>query len=185
MNPMDLKRGIDIAVSAVVEDIKKRVQEGRLLVGGRPGRHHLVERRRDRRQDDRQCDAEGRQRGRHHRRRGQVAGDRCRDRRGHAVRPRLSLALLHHQCREDDRRARGRLRAAAREEAVAAPGDAAGARSGGAVGQAAARSSPRISKARRWPRSSSTSCAAGSKSPPSRRRVLATAASPCSRTSPS
>ena len=54
------------------------------------------------------------------------ARHRGRDRRGHAVRPRLSVALLHHQCREDGGRARRRLRALAREEAVAAAGHAAG-----------------------------------------------------------
>ena len=107
-------------------------QEGRLFGRGRPGRHHLVERRQQDRQDDRRGDAEGRQRGRDHGRGGQVARHRGRDRRGHAVRPRLSLALLHHQCREDGGRARGRLHPAAREEALRAAGDAAGARGGGA-----------------------------------------------------
>ena len=45
MNPMDLKRGIDMAVAAVVEDLKKRVQEGHVLRRDRPGRHHLGQRR--------------------------------------------------------------------------------------------------------------------------------------------
>ena len=45
MNPMDLKRGIDIAVTKVVEDLKAPL-EGRLrLQGDRPGRHHLGQRR--------------------------------------------------------------------------------------------------------------------------------------------
>ena len=44
---------------------------------------------------------------------------------------------------------------------------------------------PRKSRARRWPRWSSTSCAAPSSAPPSRRRATATAARPCSKTSPS
>ena len=44
-------------------------------------------------------------------------------------------------------------------------------------------SSPRRSRARRSPPWSSTSCAAGSRSPPSRRRASATAARRCSRTS--
>ena len=113
-------------------------QEGGLVVRGRPGRHARGERRQQGRQDDRRGDAEGRQRGRHHGGRGQGARHRGRDRRGHAVRPRLSLALLHHQRREDGGRARGRLHPAAREEALAAAGDAAGARGSGAVGQAAA-----------------------------------------------
>ena len=46
-------------------------------------------------------------------------------------------------------------------------------------------SSPRTSRARRSPRWSSTSCGACSRSPPSRRPVSATAARRCSRTSPS
>ena len=138
MNPMDLKRGIDIAVAAVVKDIEKRAKKVGSSGRSRAGRHHLVERRRQHRQDDRPGDAEGRQRGRHHGRRGQGARHRSRDRRGHAVRPRLHLALLHHQRREDDRRARGRLHPAAREEALRPAGDAAGARSGGADRQAAA-----------------------------------------------
>ena len=45
MNPMDLKRGIDIAVTAVVKDIEKRAKKVSLLGRSRPGRHHLVERR--------------------------------------------------------------------------------------------------------------------------------------------
>ncbi len=118
MNPMDLKRGIDIAVGRGRQGHREARQEGRLLGRNRPGRHHLVERRRQDRQDDRRGHAEGRQRGRDHGRGGQGARDRGRDRRGHAVRPRLSLALLHHQCREDGGRARGRLRPPAREEAV-------------------------------------------------------------------
>ena len=44
-------------------------------------------------------------------------------------------------------------------------------------------SSPRKSRARRWPRSSSTRSAARSTSAPSRPPALATAARPCSRTS--
>ena len=32
MNPMDLKRGIDLAVHAVVADIKKQGEEGQLLI---------------------------------------------------------------------------------------------------------------------------------------------------------
>ena len=158
-------------------------QAGRLLLRGRPGRHHLGQRRRRDRQDDRPGDAEGRQRGRHHRRGKQVARDRSRHRRGHEVRPRLSVALLRHQPREDDRRARGRLRPAAREEALRPAGHAAGAGSRGAVGQAARRSSPRTSRARRWRPWSSTACVAASRSPPSRRRASAIAARPCWKTS--
>ena len=53
----------------------------------------------------RQGDGKGRQRGRDHGRGGEEPGDRARRRRGHAVRPRLPLAVFHHQCREDGVRA--------------------------------------------------------------------------------
>ena len=52
-------------------------------------------------------------------------GDRTRSRRRHAVRPRLSLALLHHQRRQDGGRARGPLHPPAREEALEPAGHAA------------------------------------------------------------
>ena len=134
MNPMDLRRGIDKAVAQVVEEIAEALQEGQELERDRPGRHHLVQRREGDRRHDRRSDAEGRQRGRHHGRGGQEPRDRARGRRRHAVRPRLSLALLHHQRREDDRRARGPLHPHPREEAVEPAAAAAGARSRRAVG---------------------------------------------------
>ena len=62
-------------------------------------------------------------------------------------------------------------------------GPAADARADRQAGQAAARSSPRTSRARRWRRWSSTSCAARCTWRPSRPRASATAARPCSRTS--
>ena len=104
----------------------------------RPGRHHLGQRRYRDRPLPRRGDAEGRQRGRHHRRGSQDRRHRTRGRRGHAVRPRLSLALLRHQPGQDARRAGRALRADPREEAFQPAGHASGARSGRAVGQAAA-----------------------------------------------
>ena len=71
MNPMDLKRGIDLAVAHVVEDLQEELQEGHLERGDRPGRHHFGQRRRRDRPLPRRRDEEGRQRGRHHGRRGQ------------------------------------------------------------------------------------------------------------------
>ncbi len=118
-NPMDLKRGIDKAVVAVVEEIKNDLQEGHDQPGDRPGRHHLGERRQGSRRDDRPRHGKGRQRGRHHGRRGQEPRDRARRRRGHAVRPRLPVALLHHQRRQDGGPARGPAHPALREEALA------------------------------------------------------------------
>ncbi len=61
MNPMDLKRGIEIAVECRGQGPREARQAGRLVVRGGPGRHHLVERRRRDRQDDRAGDAESRQ----------------------------------------------------------------------------------------------------------------------------
>ena len=120
LNPMDLKRGIDKAVEAVVEDIKKRSKKvstndeieqiGTISANGES---------RDR-QEDRRGDEEGRQRGRHHGRGIEVARDRARRGRGHAVRPRLHLALFRHQRREDAGRAGRPLHPAVREEAVVA-----------------------------------------------------------------
>ena len=67
MNPMDLKRGIDLAVEAVVGDIKKTVEEGFDQRRDCPGRHHLGEwRPRDRPHAGR-GDEKGRQRGCHYR----------------------------------------------------------------------------------------------------------------------
>ena len=101
MNPMDLKRGVDLAVEAVVEGPRRPLEEGDDLGGDRPGRHDLLERRRRGRPDAGRGDAEGRQRGRDHGRGGQEPDDRARRGRGHAVRPRLHLALLRHRRRED------------------------------------------------------------------------------------
>ena len=103
MNPMDLKRGIDLAVTKVVEDLKSALEAGLRLERDRPGRHHLGQRRHRRRREDRRGDGEGRQGRRDHRRGSQGPRVRARRRRRHAVRPRLSLALLHHQSGEDVR----------------------------------------------------------------------------------
>ena len=54
-----------------------------------------------------------------------------------------------------------------------------------AAGHASCSSSPRTSKAKRWPPSCSTNCAAPSTALPSRRPASATAARPCCRISPS
>ena len=72
-----------------------------------------------------------------------------------------------------------------REEAGGPAAASAAARAGRAVGPAAADHRRGESRARRWPPWSSTSCAAGSRSRPSRRRASAIAARRCSRTSPS
>ena len=182
-NPMDLKRGVDLAVDAIRRRSRKAQPQGHQIRRDRPGRHDFRQWRQIGRQDDRRGDGEGRQRGRHHRRRGQEPGDRTRRRRGHAVRPRLPLALFHHQRREDDRRTRRPLYPHSREEALRACRRCC--RSSKRWCRPASRcsSSPRTSRARRWRRSSSTSCAAASRSRPSRRPASAIAARRCSRTS--
>ena len=95
------------------------LQAGLRLQRDRPGRHHLGQWRHRRRREDRRGDGEGRQGRRDHRRGGQGPRVRARRRRGHAVRPRLSLALLHHQPREDAGRAHRPLHPDPREEALA------------------------------------------------------------------
>ena len=76
MNPMDLKRGIDIAVTAVVKDIERRskkVQSSEEIAPDRDGRREW---RRVHRQNDRRSDEKGRQRGRDHGRGGENRRDR-------------------------------------------------------------------------------------------------------------
>ncbi len=138
MNPMDLKRGIDKAVIAVVEELKKISQALHELQGNRAGRLDLGQRRRRHRQDHRRRDGQGRQGRRDHRRGRQVARERARPGRGHAVRPRLPLAVLHQQPREADRGARGSVHPAVRQEDLVDPRAAADPRAGRQGRQAAA-----------------------------------------------
>ena len=105
--------------------------------GDRPGRHHLRERRHHHRQHHRRGDGEGRQGGRHHRRGGQGPRDDARGGRGHAVRPRLPLALLRDRRRADGGGPRGRLHPHQREEDLEHEGPAPAARADRALGQAA------------------------------------------------
>ena len=138
MNPMDLKRGVDMAVEAVVADMKKRskkvsttdeiAQVGTISANGEREIGEMIAKAMEKVGNEGVITVEE----------AKSLDDRARRRRGHAVRPRLSLALLHHQCREDDRRAGGPLHPPAREEALGPAGDAAAARSGGAVRPSAA-----------------------------------------------
>ena len=61
MNPMDLKRGVEKAVEAVVADLKKRSKKVKSNDEIAPGRHDLGQWRHQRRQDDRRSDGESRQ----------------------------------------------------------------------------------------------------------------------------
>ena len=185
MNPMDLKRGIDSAVQAVVADLRKRSRAVSTAPGDRPGRHHLRERRDRDRRHHLGCHGACRQGRRDHHRGSQGPRDRTRGGRGHAVRPRLFEPLFHHQRREDDVRVGGSLRPPAREQAVQPPSPAARAGGGGAVEQAA--SDHCRGRGRRGTGDAGREQAArrGSRSRPSRRLASATGARPCSRTSPS
>ena len=137
MNPMDLKRGVDLAVEAVVEDIKKRskkistneeiAQVGTISANGEREIGEMIAEAMQKVGNEGVITVEE----------AKVSGDRARRGRGHAVRPRLSVALFRDQRREDGRRARKSVHPAAREEAVRAAGDAAGPGGGGAEQQAA------------------------------------------------
>ena len=61
MNPMDLKRGIDLAVIEAVEGPQEALEEDQDLGRDRPGRLDRRQWREDDRRQDRRGDAEGRQ----------------------------------------------------------------------------------------------------------------------------
>jgi chaperonin GroEL len=104
MNPMDLKRGVDLAVTAIVADLQKNskkvtsneeiAQVGTISANGDAAFevHWVLYCRRY---------EESGQRGGYHRRGGEVARDRARSGRRYAIRPRLHLALLYYQRRQD------------------------------------------------------------------------------------
>jgi chaperonin GroEL len=97
-NPMSLKKGIEAAVEAAVDSIKRARCRGRLEGADRPGREHLRRRQRDRR-DDLERDRQGRQGRRHHRRGEPDLRHGHGPRRGHALRQGLHLAVLRHRHR--------------------------------------------------------------------------------------
>ncbi len=107
--------------------------------------------------------------------------DHARGGRGHAVRPRLHLAVLHHQPRQDGGGARGPADPARRPQDLLAQRLPAAARPGRQVRAAAPRRWPTTSRARRWRRWSSTRSAARSRAARSRPRASATAARRCCR----
>ncbi len=115
-NPMEIKRGIEKAVEVGHRRAEEALQADQGPQGDRPGRHHLRQRRHHHRQHHRRGDGEGGQGGRHHGRGGQGPRDHARHRRGHAVRPRLPLAVLRHRRRAHGGRPRGRLHPHQREE---------------------------------------------------------------------
>ena len=136
MNPMDLKRGIDLAVAEVVKDIQARskkvqssdeiAQVGTIAANGDASVGEMIARAMKKVGND----------GVDHRRGSQEGGDRTRGGRGHAVRPGLSVTLFHHQFRQDARRTGRPLHSPARKEAWQSAGDAPSSGSRGAEQQA-------------------------------------------------
>ncbi len=72
--------------------------------GDRPGRHHLGQQRLHHRRDHRRGDEQGRQGRRHHGRGGEEPRHDAGSGRGHAVRPRLPVAVLRHRSGQDGER---------------------------------------------------------------------------------
>ncbi len=138
MNPMDLKRGIDKAVTSAVEELKKISKPCSTSKEIAQGRFDLGQLRHRHRRADRQGHGQGRQGRRDHRRGGLGPGERARRRRGHAVRPRLPVAVLHQQPAVDAGRAGGSVHPAARQEDLERPRPAADPRGRGQGRQAAA-----------------------------------------------
>jgi len=182
-NPMQLKKGIELAVSAITEELKKlsKPVKGKMIaqVGTISanndetiGQHH------------RGSDGEGRQGRRHHRRRSEVDGDLARSGRGMQFDRGYLSPYFVTDAERNGSVARERARLIQREEDLQHEGPAARARAGCEAGQPLLLIAEDI-EARRWRRSSSTSCVARSRSQPSRLRATATAARPCSKTSPS
>ena len=91
-NPMGLKRGIDKAVEAVVEELKRMSKSTKDKKEIAQVATHRLQQRQDHRQPDRRGHGEGGQGRRHHRRGVEVGRDGAGRGRGHAVRPRLPLA---------------------------------------------------------------------------------------------
>ncbi len=162
-NPMEIKRGIDKAVEAIVESLKKLAKQtkdpkeiehvgtisanGDKEIGtklaeamqkvGKEGVITVEESKRRRRR-------------------------RARSGRGHAVRPRLPLAVLRHGSGADGSGPRGRVHPHQREEDLEHEGSPPRARGDCAQPEAAAHHRRGTSRVRRWRRSSSTSCEARS-----------------------
>ncbi len=105
-NPMLMKRGIDAATGAVVDEIKKASTPSQRPRRYRAHRHHLGQRSpRSARLLAEAMDKVGRD-GVITVEEGKGLQARGRIHRGHAVRPRLHLALLHHRLESDGSRAR-------------------------------------------------------------------------------
>ena len=93
-SPMELKRGIEAAVEAVVTKLKETLQAHQGQEGNRSGRHNLRQQRLHYREYHCRSHGKSRQRGGHHGGRSQGHGDIPGSGRGHAVRSRVSLSIL-------------------------------------------------------------------------------------------
>ena len=137
-NPMDLKRGVDMAVTAVLDELKAKAkkvtsseeiaQVGTISANGDREIGAMIAKAMQKVGNEGVITVEE----------AKSARDRARSGRGHAVRPRLYFPLLHHRRRQDARRAREPLHSHQREEALQPAVAASPARAGGAVRQAAA-----------------------------------------------
>ena len=185
-NPMALKRGIDGAVktSPWAPRLRRALPP---VAGSEIAQVGTISANNDsqHRRDHRRGDGQGRQGRRHHRRGGQGPRDHPRGRRGHAVRPRLPLALLRHRPERMESVLEDAYAILLHEKKISSMKDLLPVLEQVAKQGRRCSSSPRTSRVRPSPPSSSTSCAAPSTSPPSRPPASAIAARPCSRTSPS
>ncbi len=98
-NPMQLKQGIELAVDAVVGDLKRQSKAIKTRDEIAQVATISANNDRDDRRTDRRCDGEGRQGGGHHGRGGEEIETTLECRRGDAFRPRLSLSLLRDRTR--------------------------------------------------------------------------------------
>ena len=137
MTPMDLKRGIDKAVEAVVDELKKLskpcttskeiAQVGAISANADDNIGKLIADAMDKVGKEGVITVED----------GKGLQNELEDRRRHAIRSRLPVAVLHQPTRQADIAAGGSLRPAARQEDFQHPRSAAGARAGGESRQAA------------------------------------------------
>ena len=124
-NPMDLKRGIDLAVAAVVKDMQSKskkvtsssevAQVGTISANGDTEVGRLIAEAMEKVGNEGVITVEE----------AKSLETELEDRGRHAVRPRLHLALLHHRRRENARRSRRPVHSHLREEAVEPAGAAA------------------------------------------------------------
>ena len=139
INPMDVKRGVDLAVIAAVEELKKLskpckdskaiAQVGTISANSDEAIGKKIAEAMEKVGKEGVITVEE----------GSGLDERARGGRGHAVRPRLPVAVLHQQRPEPDQRARQPVRPAVRQEGLEHPRDAAAARGHREGGQAAAR----------------------------------------------